>query len=89
MGTKNLQNGGPNPPKLSPNGAQEGVRTAKKIKKNIDIETMLKLGLISKNDNVKILGRGSLKASLKVSAHKFSSAAKSAIENAGGEVIVI
>ena len=28
----------------------------KKIKKNIDIETMLKLGLISKNDNVKILG---------------------------------
>ena len=32
----------------------------KKIKKNIDIETMLKLGLISKNDNVKILGRGSL-----------------------------
>ena len=61
----------------------------KKIKKNIDIEIMLKLGLISKNDNVKILGRGSLKASLKVSAHKFSSAAKSAIENAGGEVIVI
>ena len=61
----------------------------KKIKKNIDIETMLKLGLISKNDNDKILGRGSLKAYLKVSAHKFSSSAKSAIENAGGEVIVI
>lgn len=43
-------------------------------------------GLVSKNDNVKILGRGELKAKLKVTAHAFSATAKSAIENAGGSV---
>lgn len=41
-------------------------------------------GLVSKNDLVKILGRGELKAKLTVKAHAFSTAAKEAIEKNGG-----
>ncbi len=61
----------------------------KKIKGSIDFDTMLDLGLIKKNDLIKILGRGELKAKLKVTAHKFSASAKEAIEAAGGEVVTL
>jgi large subunit ribosomal protein L15 len=44
---------------------------------------------VNKNLPLKVLGRGELKAKLKVSAHKFSASAKSAIEAAGGEAITI
>lgn len=52
-------------------------------------EILLENGLVSKNSLIKILGRGELKASLKVSAHAFSETAKNAITNAGGQVSVI
>ncbi|MAP55205.1 50S ribosomal protein L15 [Altibacter sp.] len=61
----------------------------KKIKDTVDFETLVGLGLAGKNDMVKILGRGELKASLKVSAHKFTAAAAKAIEAAGGEVVTL
>lgn len=61
----------------------------KKIKDSVDFETLLALGLASKNDLVKILGRGELKSKLKVSAHKFTASAKAAIEAAGGEVVTL
>ena len=61
----------------------------KKIKGSIDYDSMLELGLIKKNDLIKILGRGELKAKLKVTAHKFSASAKEAIEAAGGEVVTL
>ena len=61
----------------------------KKIKGSIDNDSMLELGLIKKNDLIKILGRGELKAKLKVTAHKFSASAKKAIEAAGGEVVTL
>ncbi|MCH2490634.1 MAG: 50S ribosomal protein L15 [Flavobacteriales bacterium] len=61
----------------------------KKIKDAIDFDTMLSLGLVDKNDMVKILGRGELKAKLKVSAHKFTASATKAIEAAGGEVVTL
>jgi len=61
----------------------------KKIKASLDIDTMIVLGLAGKNDLVKILGRGELKSKVKVTAHKFSSTAKSAIEAAGGEAETI
>jgi large subunit ribosomal protein L15 len=61
----------------------------KKIKGSIDQDSMIELGLIRKNDLVKILGRGELKAKLKVTAHKFSASAKKAIEAAGGEVVTL
>lgn len=59
----------------------------KVIKDTVTFETLLENGLVGKNDLVKILGGGELKASLKVSVHKFTATAKAAIEAAGGEAI--
>jgi len=61
----------------------------KKIKDTLDFETLIALRLAGKNDLVKILGRGELKAKLKVSAHKFTASAKAAIEAAGGEMVIL
>jgi large subunit ribosomal protein L15 len=61
----------------------------KKIKGTVDFETLVGLGLAGKNEMVKILGRGELKAKLKVSAHKFTATAQKAIEAAGGEVVTL
>jgi len=55
----------------------------------LDFNTIISNRLARKNDLVKILGRGELKAKLKVSAHKFTASAKAAIEAAGGEVVVL
>jgi large subunit ribosomal protein L15 len=52
-------------------------------------QVLVDRGLASRNDKVKILGRGELKASIKVSAHAFTASAKAAIENAGGSVTTI
>ena len=49
-------------------------------------ETLREQGLVAKRGLVKVLGRGELKKSLKVSAHGFSESAKAAIESAGGSV---
>ncbi len=57
------------------------------VKKEVTLETLIENGLAHKNDLVKILGDGELKASLKVSVHKFTASAKAAIESAGGEAI--
>lgn len=59
----------------------------KKIKGMVDFDTFVDLRLAGKNEMVKILGRGELKAKLKVSAHKFTATAKAAIEAVGGEAI--
>jgi len=61
----------------------------KKIKSELDFETIVELRLGRKNELVKILGRGELKAKLKVSAHKFTATAKAAIEAAGGEAVTL
>ena len=59
----------------------------KKIKDTLGFDTIVELRLARKNELVKILGRGELKAAVKVSAHKFTVTAKAAIEAAGGEAI--
>ena len=59
----------------------------KVIKDTVTFETLVENRLANKNDLVKILGGGELKASLKVSVHKFTATAKAAIEKAGGEAI--
>ena len=46
-------------------------------------------GYTSKNDLIKILGRGELKAKLDISAHAFSATAKKAIEELGGTANLI
>ncbi|MFC4094984.1 50S ribosomal protein L15 [Euzebyella saccharophila] len=53
----------------------------------VTVETLVENGLAKRKDLVKILGGGELKASLKVSVHKFTASAKAAIEAAGGEAI--
>lgn len=53
--------------------------------KKVDPELLKANGLMSKNDLIKILGRGELKAKVDVSVHAFSAAAKKAIEAAGGQ----
>lgn len=60
---------------------------SKAVKDTVTFETLIENRLARKNDLVKILGGGELKASLKVSVHKFTASAKAAIEAAGGEAI--
>ncbi|SNZ01602.1 50S ribosomal protein L15 [Flagellimonas pacifica] len=57
------------------------------VKKEVTLDTLVENRLAHKNDLVKILGDGELKAALKISVHKFSASAKAAIEAAGGEAI--
>ena len=52
--------------------------------KEITPEVLQENGLCSRNELVKILGRGELKTKINVTAHKFSSTAKVAIEGQGG-----
>jgi large subunit ribosomal protein L15 len=52
-------------------------------------DILVQNGICSKNDLVKILGRGELKGKMNVSAHGFSATAKAAIENGGGVVTVL
>lgn len=60
-----------------------------KIKDTVDVNALIDNGLVGKNEPVKILGRGELKAKLKISVHKFTTSAKEAIEAAGGEVVTL
>ncbi|MEO9511953.1 MAG: 50S ribosomal protein L15 [Flavobacteriaceae bacterium] len=57
------------------------------LKKEVTLDILVENRLAHKNDLVKILGNGELKASLKISVHKFTASAKAAIEAAGGEAI--
>ncbi len=50
----------------------------------IDLKVLVENGLAGKNDLVKILGRGELKAKLDVTVHAFSETALKAIEAQGG-----
>ena len=61
----------------------------KKVKSALDFNAIVELRLARKNELVKIMGRGELKAKLKISAHKFTTSAKASIEAAGGEAIMI
>jgi large subunit ribosomal protein L15 len=58
----------------------------KKIKDVVTFEDFVALGLVTKRELVKVLGRGEIKAGVTVYAHKFSEKAKAAIEAAGGKV---
>jgi large subunit ribosomal protein L15 len=55
----------------------------------VDFAVLVDNRLATKNEQVKILGRGELKAKLKVTAHKFTATAKAAIEAAGGEAVTL
>ncbi|MFA8434405.1 MAG: 50S ribosomal protein L15 [Marinifilaceae bacterium] len=53
----------------------------------IDQELLVKAGMASKNDMIKVLGNGTLTAKLEVKAHAFSKAAVAAIEAVEGTVV--
>jgi large subunit ribosomal protein L15 len=53
----------------------------------INFDTLKEHGLASRNDLVKILGRGTLTAKLDIQAHAFSATAQKAIEAAGGSIV--
>jgi large subunit ribosomal protein L15 len=56
----------------------------KKNLTDINLDVLKENGVISRNDLVKILGKGDLKSKLNITAHKFSASAKVAIEAQGG-----
>jgi large subunit ribosomal protein L15 len=55
----------------------------------IDQDSLSRHGIVSKNDRVKILGRGELKTKLDVTVHAVSESARKAIEAAGGTVNIL
>jgi large subunit ribosomal protein L15 len=55
----------------------------------VDQKVLVERGLASRNDRIKILGRGELKATVNVKAHAFTASAKAAIEQAGGTAATI
>lgn len=57
--------------------------------KSISIQTLIENGVVGKNDKVKVLGRGELKAKITVEAHAFSATATKAIESAGGTATTV
>lgn len=63
----------------------QDIADKKKITE-FNIDTFIDNGLVSKNELVKVLGRGELKSALTVTAHKFSATAKKLIEDKGGKI---
>jgi large subunit ribosomal protein L15 len=58
----------------------------KKKLTRIDVQTLIDAGLVSRNDLVKILGKGKLTRKLEVKAHAFSATAQKAIEELEGSI---
>lgn len=50
----------------------------------LSFELLVSNGIVSKNDKIKVLGRGELKSKVNVQAHAFSETAVKAIEKVGG-----
>ena len=62
----------------------------KKLNKDINIEELKNLGLISSTQKpVKILGKGELKAKVNIEVNAISQSAKEKIESAGGSIKLI
>ncbi|NVK53029.1 MAG: 50S ribosomal protein L15 [Flavobacteriaceae bacterium] len=60
-----------------------------KITDTVTLDILVANRVVSKNELVKILGRGELKAKLNITVHKFTASAKAAIEAAGGEAVTL
>ena len=55
----------------------------------IDFAFLKLHGLVSKNDKVKILGRGEFTSTVEIHAHAFSKSAVESIEKAGGKTVTL
>jgi large subunit ribosomal protein L15 len=56
---------------------------------NLSLQFLIENGVVSKNDKVKVLGRGELKSKISVEAHAFSATAVKAIESVGGSATTV
>ena len=61
----------------------------KKIKEKLDFQVMIKLGLVKKDEKVKILSDGDFKSKLEISAHQFSKSSEETITKNGGKINII
>lgn len=61
----------------------------KSITGDITKEVLIANGLITKNELVKIMGRGELKSAVSISADKFTKSAEELIAKAGGKAITL
>ncbi|MCT2407986.1 50S ribosomal protein L15 [Chryseobacterium antibioticum] len=61
----------------------------KSITGDITKEVLVENGLVSKNELVKIMGRGELKSAVSISADKFTKSAEELIAKAGGKAITL
>jgi large subunit ribosomal protein L15 len=50
----------------------------------INQDVLIQNGIVSKNDKIKLLGRGELKSKVNITVHAFTATAKSAVEAKGG-----
>jgi large subunit ribosomal protein L15 len=66
----------------------EQLATTHNVKEISPIE-LVQFGLASKNDLIKVLGRGELKSALTLRVHKVSQSAAAAITAAGGSVSLL
>jgi len=55
----------------------------------LSLQFLIESGVVNKNDKVKVLGRGELKAKVSVEAHAFSTTATQAIEKVGGTATTV
>ncbi|MEO1436233.1 MAG: 50S ribosomal protein L15 [Bacteroidota bacterium] len=56
---------------------------------DVTVENLAAVGIVSKNDKVKVLGNGELTSKLNITVHACSNTAKEAIESKGGTVNLV
>lgn len=61
----------------------------KNISGEITKDVLIANGLVSKNDLVKILGRGEIRTAISISANKFTKSAEELISKVGGKAIIL
>ena len=72
-------------PKFGFNNVNRKAKNLTEITKEVLVEN----GLASKNELVKIMGRGELKSGVSISANKFTKSAEEAINKVGGKAITL
>ena len=61
----------------------------KNISGEITKDVLIANGLVSKNDLVKVLGRGEIRTAISISADKFTKSAEELISKVGGKAIIL
>lgn len=61
----------------------------KNVSGDITKDVLVEHRLASKNDLIKIMGRGELKSAVSISAHKFTKSAEELINKAGGKAVTL